>query len=282
MRGFSVVALTIKKFLEQHGYNIHIGAWVDIKIGNRLVFDFQIGTWFAHRPPRRGVPSALYVVTEGPIPREARSWLSGYDYLFAPSKFVARFLEELDLDYILMPHGIDIDMFRPLHMVKWIDVLSIGIWESSWDNRKFMDKVVDVAFPFTCYVHTRPTLTYDQMPLLYNQAKIYLSLSGVEGFNIAVLEANACGVPVVYNDAPATNEHAYGVAVKPKRVYEVNDRGNILLIHEPDIPKIREVVHKLLRDPKRLEQMSREARVFAVQYDYRRVYRPLLEVLPKP
>ena len=281
-RGFGMVAHNIKKFLEMHGYNVHIGAWVDIKIGDRLVFDFQIGVWHAFRPPRRGVPCALYVVSEGRIPRGARRWLSGYDYLFAQSKWVKQLLEEIDLDSIYMPVGIDTDLFRPKPMDKWIDVLSIGIWESSWDNRKFMNKVHEVAFPYNCYIHTRPTLKIEQLPDLYNQAKVYVSLSGCEGYNIPVVEANACGLPVVYNDAPATNEHTYGIPVKPKRVYEVVDRGYPMLIHEPDIPRIREEVHKLLKDHKRRLVMGLRAREYALQYDYRRTFKPLLEVLPRP
>ena len=281
-RGYARVCHTVKRFLEIHGYEVHIGAWVDVKIRGKLVFDFQVGHWAFHRPPKRGVKCALYVFTEGKIPRKAREWLKGYDYLFCPSKFVKQKLEEIDLDAIYMPVGVDTDFFKPMDVTKFIHVLSIGIWESSWDNRKFMDKVIEVAFPYTCYVHTKPTLPQSELPRLYNSAFLYVSLSGCEGFNIPVLEANACAVPVIYNDAPATNEHVFGIGVKPRRVYEVEDRGIYFEIHEPDIPRIREVVHSLLKDTKRIEHLGKEARQHALKYDFRKTYRPLLEVLPKP
>jgi len=285
-RGFAVVARYVKKFLEMHGYNIHLGAWVDIRImrfgSPVLVFDFQIGTWLQHRPPKRGVPCALYVVAEGRIPREARNWLSQYDYLFCPSRWVREKLQEIDLDCIYMPHGIDTELFKPLPLPKTLDVLSIGIHSSPWDFRKYMDKVPEVCRGLKYYAHTQPTLPYEGLPVLYNITKTYLSLSASESFNIPVLEANACGVPVIYNDAPATNEHAYGVGIPPRRIYEVCVEGYYITIHEPNIPRIRDVLLELLRKPKTIEEMGKKAREHALRYDYRKTYRPLLEILPKP
>jgi len=280
IRGFGAVARTIKMFLERHGYNVHLGAWVDIKIGDRLVMDFQIGHWYFMRHPHRGVPAAAYVTTEGNISPKAKYWLREYDYVFAQSKWVKQKLEEIDVDSIYMPVGIDTDHFRIIPMDKFIDVLSIGIWESSWDDRKFMEKVCEATHPYNCYVHRRSTLDYSKLPLLYNMAKIYVCLSGCEGFNIPVVEANACGLPVVYNDACATSENAYGIPVKPVRVYEKLDRGLSYLIHEPNIPVIRRKIHELLSDTKRLIAMGLEARKHALRYDFRKTYRPLLEILP--
>lgn len=281
-RGFHTVAKYVKKFLEMHGYEVHLGAWVDIKIGGRLVFDFQIGHWAFFKPPKRGVPSALYVVSEGRIPRYAREWLKGYDYLFAPTKFVGRLLEELNLSYILMPHGIDINLFKPMNLPKFIDVLSVGIYESDFDRRKFMDKVHEVAYPHTCYTHTKPNLPYEELPKLYNYAKLYVSLSCCEAFNIPVVEANACGLPVIYNKSCGTEEVAFGIPVNPLMLKEVVIDGIPYSCYIPDIPKFRYEVHKLLNNPNRLKLMSLKARQHASRFDFRKTYRPLLEVLPKP
>jgi len=282
VRGYGVVVRTIKRFLEMHGYNIHLGAWVDVKIRGRLVLDLQVGHWAFHRHPKRGVPAALYVFAEGPIDPKAKSWLKEYDYLIAPSRFVAQELQKLDLDNVLMPVGIDTEFFKPLNTHKFIDVLSVGIWDSDWDDRKFMDKVCEVAFPNTCYAHTKPTLPRDWMPWLYSSAKVYLSLAGCEGFNIPVVEANACGVPVVYNEACATAENAYGVPVKPKGVKVVVKRGIPFYIYEPDLERIKAEVNRLLKDDVLRNDLGREARVHARAYDFRRTFKRLLEILPPP
>lgn len=65
--------------------------------------------------------ASLYLFTEGPKPRYAKEWLKEYEYLLAPSRFVAQQLEALDLPYILMPVGIDVSEFVPLGMPKFID-----------------------------------------------------------------------------------------------------------------------------------------------------------------
>ena len=281
MRGYGVVSRYLKRFLEMHGYNVHLGAWVDVKIGSRLVLDLQVGHWYFHRPPKRGAPSALYVFTEGRIDRRAREWLLGYDYIFAPTKFVAEELEKIDVPYIMMWLGIDTELFKPLPIAKFIDVLSIGIWESTWDDRKFMNRVTDVAFPYTHYVHTRPTLPYDMLPELYNASRLYVSLSACEGGNIPVLEANACGIPAVFNKACGTKDLAFGVGVEPIGFEEKVDRGVPFYIYKPNIPKIREVVHMLLRDEKKLEILGARAREHALRFDFRKTFKPLLEVLPR-
>jgi len=285
-RGFATLCRYVKRFLEMHGYVVHWGAWLDVCVrrpwGAQLVLDLQIGHWAFFRPPRRGARTLLWVTTEGPIKPEAKQWLRGYDYVFAQSRFVKEMLEQIDVHAEIMYPGIDTELFRPMSMRKWIDVLSIGIWESSWDNRKFMHLVQQVAFPYTCYAHTRSTLPYEELPRLYNSARVYLSLSGAEGVNIPVIEANACGLPVVYNDAPATNEFAFGIPVKPKKVYVIEDRGIPYLIHEPDVQAIKQELHRLLRNPKRIEELGKQAREHALKYDFRKTLKPLLEILPPP
>ena len=282
MRGFGVVARHIKRFLEEHGYRVHLGAWVDVMIGNRLVFDFQIGHWAFMRHPHRGVPAALYVVTEGPIPRRARAWLRDYQYLFCPSRFVKAELERIDLDCILMPHGIDTKLFRPLPVPKFIDVLAIGIHESPFDDRKFMRRVLEASFPWNTYVHTRPTLPYEELPRLYSSARVYLSLSGCEAFNIPLVEANACGLPAVINDACASGEVGFGVKVKPVETKVVDIGGIPYYFNVPNIEAIRRALGELLRSPARLRELGSRAREHALRFDYRLTFKPLLEVLPRP
>lgn len=61
-------------------------------------------------------------------------------------------------------------------------------------------------------------LPEEQMPALYNSANAYLHTSEYEGFGLPVLEAMACGVPVVANDRASLPEVA-----GPERVMDISE-----------------------------------------------------------
>lgn len=52
----------------------------------------------------------------------------------------------------------------------------------------------------------------EDLPLFYNAARVFAFPSLAEGFGFPILEAMACGTPVVCSDAPAINELAAGIA----------------------------------------------------------------------
>lgn len=269
----------VKKFLEENGYRVYGGGDIfEVYEGSILKARFEVGHWLFKKPAPRSFKQIGYIVTEGAVSPEARSWLKNYTYIVVPSEFVKEKLEEVGIDSIVVPLGIDIGAFRPMGLPKLFDVLSVGIWESGFDDRKFMRKVPEICFPLSYHVHARSCARYEDLPFLYNYARVYLSPNGVEAFNIPVLEAMACGLPIVYNDAPATNEYAIGIAVKPVRVYETGGKPSYT-IHEPDVKGLREAVRKVISDPKLAERLGREARRKAEQHDYRKVFRPILELL---
>jgi len=51
------------------------------------------------------------------------------------------------------------------------------------------------------------------LPTFYSAAEVFAFPSRYEGFGLPVLEAMACGTPVVAGDAPAVNEIAGGAAL---------------------------------------------------------------------
>jgi glycosyltransferase involved in cell wall biosynthesis len=66
-------------------------------------------------------------------------------------------------------------------------------------------------------IHFVEDIPEEDLPLLYNVAEVYVTTSPYEGFGLPLLEAMACGTPVVYADAGSLPEIAgsAGMAVSP-------------------------------------------------------------------
>jgi glycosyltransferase involved in cell wall biosynthesis len=71
--------------------------------------------------------------------------------------------------------------------------------EGSIDKRRWKDVAHRLVFIDDLY-------SYDQMRILYNTSDCYLSPYLAEGFNLPVLEAAACGVPVIVTQGGSTDD----------------------------------------------------------------------------
>jgi len=116
------------------------------------------------------------------------------------------------------------------------------------------------------------------MVKLYNSFSVLLLCSGGEGFGLPLLEAQACGVPVVTTDYAAGPELVGAGLTVPARDYViVNTPGVRRAV--PDIDKMAEALTKIMNaDPAKL---ARKARRFAERFDWERIishfWKPFLE-----
>jgi glycosyltransferase involved in cell wall biosynthesis len=110
----------------------------------------------------------------------------------------------------------------------------------------------------------------DDLPALYNAATLFAFPSLYEGFGLPVMEAMACGVPVLTSGASATAEVAGGAAV---------------LVDPHDVEAIRDGLRELLADPLLRDHFARRGLERAAQFGWMRaaeethaVYESLLPV----
>jgi glycosyltransferase involved in cell wall biosynthesis len=111
-------------------------------------------------------------------------------------------------------------------------------------------------------VFTGP-VNQDQLIALYNGTTLFVFPSFGEGFGIPVLEAMACGAPVLCSNATALPEVA----------------GKVAETFDPfDQEEFNQKLAALLRDTPRMEQMGRDGPAWAGRFTWRRAAEQTLEV----
>ncbi len=103
----------------------------------------------------------------------------------------------------------------------------------------------------------------DALPLLYNAAEAFAFPSRYEGFGLPVLEAMACGTPVVAGDAPAVNEIAGDAA---------------LLVPPDDWQALAETLERVLTDGLFAQTLKARALTRAAFFTWERTARLTLRV----
>jgi glycosyltransferase involved in cell wall biosynthesis len=93
------------------------------------------------------------------------------------------------------------------------------------------------------------------LPALYNAASVFAFPSLYEGFGLPVLEAMACGVPVLTSETSATAEVAGKAAV---------------LVDPQDVAAIRDGLRTLLTDPLQRDSYGRRGLARAAEFTWRR------------
>lgn len=83
-----------------------------------------------------------------------------------------------------------------------------------------------------------PCIAYDELPDLYRAAQVVVSVPSSDGMPVSVLEAMACGTPVVASDLPALRELAA-------------DGADLTLVPARDVGALSRALVRLLVDPER-------------------------------
>ncbi|MEP6714278.1 MAG: glycosyltransferase family 1 protein [Terriglobia bacterium] len=114
------------------------------------------------------------------------------------------------------------------------------------------------------HVFVRGYVSHEEMPLLYNAAALMVYPSSYEGFGMPVLEAMACGTPVIALNNTAFPEFAGGVA---------------RLLDNPQIETLQKGIFEVLNDDAARKQMSREGPIRAAAYDWSVVTKRYLDLI---
>jgi glycosyltransferase involved in cell wall biosynthesis len=113
-------------------------------------------------------------------------------------------------------------------------------------------------------VFVRGYVGHNEMPLVYNAADLLVYPSSYEGFGMPVLEAMACGTPVIALANTAFPEFAGGVAH---------------LLDDACVETLKAGINRVLEDPDLRARMAIEGPRHAAAYDWRSITKRYLELM---
>jgi glycosyltransferase involved in cell wall biosynthesis len=113
-------------------------------------------------------------------------------------------------------------------------------------------------------IFVRGYVGHEEMPLLYNAADLLVYPSSYEGFGMPVLEAMACGTPVIALANTAFPEFAGGVAH---------------LVEDARVETLKEGIQHVIGDKKLRARMAIEGPRRAATYDWRSITKRYLELM---
>lgn len=137
----------------------------------------------------------------------------------------------------------------------------------------------DVYFPSELFIHAGAYDT-EWMSYIYSAMDVLISPSLGEGFGLPVIEAQACGTPVIASDATAQAELCgAGWKIPTQPHYDAFAQADWAMPLLSECERLLEEAYEARGD----EQLRAQARDFALQYDTARVYdaywRPILKTL---
>lgn len=167
--------------------------------------------------------------------------------------------------------GIDITLEAVARLHQEGRELSYVIIGRGNDEQRLREIIVERDLQETTYIFT--DVDDESLLKFYNVADIFVMLSrkegaeNVEGFGISLLEANACGLPVIGGRSGGVPD----VVVDGETGY---------LLDPTDTGMLESTIHYLLDHPEKAEQLGRQGRKRVVdQYNWHHITRNMLSLL---
>jgi len=159
------------------------------------------------------------------------------------------FIDKTSAKIFYTPNGVDINLFRPIPRQS-NDVFTIGWAGHSGHKGKRLNilrKVVDGIPGATILVQDKEHyIPHNEMPEFYNRLDCYCCISESEGSNNSILEAMACGLPVIstpVGNAPELLKDGAGVLIKD----DLSDLKEVIITMMAD-ENIKEIGNKARRE----------------------------------
>lgn len=155
--------------------------------------------------------------------------------------------------HVLYP-GVDMALFKPMPELR-PDTFTVG-WAGDITKRvKNAHLIERLGYPFKMATKSN-FIPHDEMPGFYNGLDVYLHFSSNEGWGRTIIEAMACGLPIVSSDAGAS------VLLDPEWVVKGDPRD------EGWIARFHNKVEALRNDPELRRSVGLQNLVSVAPFDW--------------
>lgn len=202
------------------------------RLGKVCIYDLPIGyypAWvqkqqklvrqFAAWLPPGGLPSSRYV-----RPEQKRREMELADTVLVPSNFVRQTVERyIDKTIALAPYGVDLNFWHAKPIARRDEPMrfifvgqcnlrkGVPVLLDAWKRADLKDSTLDLvgAWQFTeekrrelpANVSISGPVSVEELRACYQRSDVFVFPSFFEGFSLVILEAMACGLPVIASDA---------------------------------------------------------------------------------
>jgi starch synthase len=250
-------------------YDMPIGyypAWEEIQ--RRLAAEFE--EWL----PDGGLPETPYV-----RPEQKKSEMELADLVIGPSTFVGETIERFhNKRFALAPYGVDSDFWHPEDktnsdcLLRFIYAGQASIRKGTplllkaWERAKLKDAQLLVIGSWQMANSARrklggnvkylPPCSAEQLRKHYQSADVFVFPSYFEGFGLVLLEAMACGLPILASECTAAHD------------FLTNDSGSV--VPAGNVDAWVEGLRTMSANRDRLPSMRDAARKVAVENTWKR------------
>lgn len=228
-------------------------------------------------------------------PKRVEKLFRRANFIMTPSLFLQAFFKERSFSIEYIPNGIDARLFfydRP-HVGSPVRLLWVRAFSSIYNpslavkvlhyvRQKFPDATLTMVGPdkglltdvqiladrlsLKEYIDIVGPVANNELPKYCHSHSVFLNTTSYESFGVAVMEAAACGIPIV----------STCVGEIP---FLWKDEEEILMVEKQDAMLFAEQVIRILTDDNLAEKLSRNARQKAEQYDWGRLLPKWIELL---
>ena len=136
-----------------------------------------------------------------------------------------------------------------------------GSREYGWMNSRVFQLVKSLALDDD--VIFTGTIVHEDLPAVYNLATLFILPSLYEGFGLPIIEAMACGTPVITSNTSSLPEVA----------------GNAAVLVDPyDVEKISQAIGQVLTNERLQKEMREKGKENAKRFSWERAANALLEI----